>query len=682
MAVAMLALARPNLLSANDVAVLALPFGLAGTLLAVVLSRLKAAPRTQEWADRLATQVSKLEEQQLRQLTGDFRHRIDLLFRVCPVPGLGATTPTDHGRPEGIGDITGFWRGMDPQRLVITGAPGAGKTVLALNLVLGLLKNREPNDAVPVRISMAGWDTEGKVNEQLARHLEESYGFTARMAGKLVAQKLVLPVLDGLDEMDRRDDPAPSPDTQPVHRDLPRALIVLTSLNNWGRDLVITCRTNAYDDLAATHHIRLVDAARIEVQPVGAGQAADYLDDRSAEPARWEQVLAALRNDSNPRLAEALSTPWLLCLAATVYSERHLNNPALRASDNRDPAELLLPSTPRDLSDHLLGQFIGASVARHPGLPRRNDARLSEDEDGHEPADPKPPMYGGDDVHTWLAHLAAHLRSADMQPPSATGPGSTTDLVLSRLWPLAGERRVRIMDGIVTGLIVLTTLPLAWTTSAPVLAVVTVSGIAVAAGTRASVRRVHPPKRMDWYRAFTPSGLRRFRVALKDGLAGALIGAAGGGLIGALLAHSASGGALGSATGGVMFGLASGLESEPSRATSPRGAIRSDLAVALSGGAALAAGAVTGVAAGFWGQIGFVAAMAAGVGGVLSMGVESGRRYLVFVLCMRGELPLRLGLFLDWALSAGLLRLAGAAYQFRHEGLQEWLERHPGPSSS
>lgn len=131
-----------------------------------------------------------------------------------------------------------------------------------------------------------------------------------------------------------------------------------------------------------------------------------------------------------------------------------------------------------------------------------------------------------------------------------------------------------------------------------------------------------------------------------------------------------------------MFGLASDLESEPSRETSPRGTIRSDLTVALSGGAALATRAVTDVAAGFWGEIGFVAAMAAGVGGVLSMGVESGRRYLVFVLCMRGELPLRLGLFLDWARSAGLLRLAGTAYQFRHEGLQQWLDRPPEPSSS
>lgn len=57
----------------------------------------------------------------------------------------------------------------------------------------------------------------------------------------------------------------------------------------------------------------------------------------------------------------------------------------------------------------------------------------------------------------------------------------------------------------------------------------------------------------------------------------------------------------------------------------------------------------------------------------------SGRQHLVFVLCSRGKLPWRLGIFLDWACTAGLLRFAGAAYQFRHRELQEWLARHPAP---
>jgi hypothetical protein len=36
--------------------------------------------------------------------------------------------------------------------LVITGAPGAGKTVLEIELTLRLIEVREPDDAVPVRV--------------------------------------------------------------------------------------------------------------------------------------------------------------------------------------------------------------------------------------------------------------------------------------------------------------------------------------------------------------------------------------------------------------------------------------------------------------------------------------------------------------------------------------------------
>ncbi|MFE2970553.1 hypothetical protein ACFXKC_44440 [Streptomyces sp. NPDC059340] len=57
----------------------------------------------------------------------------------------------------------------------------------------------------------------------------------------------------------------------------------------------------------------------------------------------------------------------------------------------------------------------------------------------------------------------------------------------------------------------------------------------------------------------------------------------------------------------------------------------------------------------------------------------AGRRYLVFLLCIRGRLPWHLGTFLNWAYEAGLLRISGVAYQFRHRELQDWLTAHPTP---
>ncbi|MFF0216111.1 hypothetical protein [Streptomyces vinaceus] len=61
----------------------------------------------------------------------------------------------------------------------------------------------------------------------------------------------------------------------------------------------------------------------------------------------------------------------------------------------------------------------------------------------------------------------------------------------------------------------------------------------------------------------------------------------------------------------------------------------------------------------------------------------AGRRYLVFLFCAHGILPWRLGRFLRWSHEAGLLRVSGSAYQFRHRELQEWLgTRQPGSTTT
>ncbi|MFD5634831.1 hypothetical protein ACFWJM_11920 [Streptomyces sp. NPDC127077] len=121
-----------------------------------------------------------------------------------------------------------------------------------------------------------------------------------------------------------------------------------------------------------------------------------------------------------------------------------------------------------------------------------------------------------------------------------------------------------------------------------------------------------------------------------------------------------------------------GLAKEPSADLGARAVIRRDALVGvpvglvpgLAGG--LAGGLTIGLAGGI--PIGF----AAGLTGILGGGRAS-RRYAVFLLCSRRRLPLQLGLFLDWAVAAGLMRYSGPAYQYRHRELQHWLRQHPQP---
>ena len=60
--------------------------------------------------------------------------------------------------------------------------------------------------------------------------------------------------------------------------------------------------------------------------------------------------------------------------------------------------------------------------------------------------------------------------------------------------------------------------------------------------------------------------------------------------------------------------------------------------------------------------------------GGLAVGARATWRYAVFLLCSR-RLPFSLGLFLDWAVTAGLIRYSGPAYQYCHRELQHWLRQ-------
>jgi hypothetical protein len=72
-----------------------------------------------------------------------------------------------------------------------------------------------------------------------------------------------------------------------------------------------------------------------------------------------------------------------------------------------------------------------------------------------------------------------------------------------------------------------------------------------------------------------------------------------------------------------------------------------------------------------WFAVGFAAGAMIGV----AVWADSLTRYYVAVATMavRGRGPLRFAVFLDWAADAGILRVSGIAYQFRHQQLQARL---------
>lgn len=569
-------LSRGGLQVSDTAGLAAVALAVVAGLVAVVALRKQAQANTaafadaslvRGWAGTLARQVQAGEGAVRRQLLGDDTERINLVYRLDPGGVRPATAPgagklfTDGGGtavpagPDGavdpvLPDIVAFYRQTRPERLVVTGAGGAGKTVSALELLLGLVKGRGEDDPVPVpvpvpvRVPLSRWDT-GKqtLPQRLERWLVDAYDWPRHMAAGLVGHGMVLPVLDGLDEM---DPPGPGGTPDP---EAPRATAAVEALNAYqcGVDagpLVLTCQTGHYDALHP--QTAVVDAARVEVEPVGPTDALAYLTGQARDPARWEPLTDHLAAEPGGMLAGVLSTPWRLGLVATVYHR------------DGDPGELLALPDAGAVDSHLLARSIPAAVRT-----------------AHNPRG-----YTAAQVHRWLHHLTTHLDPTDTASTgggTATGTGGQgregTDLLLHELWPLAGRGRVKATNFLLGFLAVLTALPLAPTL--PEQAFVAV--IAAAAGVFGLVE-AGAPKR--WTNPLQNAGSLR-QVALRVAL----------GMAGGIMAVFAAG-----ITVGIMGWISLGITAEPGANRGARSAMRDDAFLGIAGGITI--GVAAGITAG------------------------------------------------------------------------------------
>lgn len=663
-------------------------------------------------AEELAELVMGAEGDQYRQLLGSGQAapdgRIDLTFTATATGMSGS--PAD-GTLEGIAD---YYRSLRPGRMVITGTPsngrdgqiggdaGTGKTVLALSLILGLAKERSPQEPVPVRLTAASWPG-SEIRDWLQTHLTDVYRLPRREAARLVDANLVLPVIDGLDEMD--------PGTTPGYTSRAAALLRCIERFEHGGEhcpVVVTCRHAHYQALVeAEAEPRIV--ARIAVARVDASRAHSYLSQRVAGTergrARWQPVLSALDNvaagpagtvpPEHTLLAETLDTPWRLTLAVTVFEERAADGRYLR-----EPADLLALAAGGHLYEYLLDQYIGAAVAaRHRGaddISRRLSGTHVR------------PRLDADTTWRRLAFLARYLNAnsgpGDGSPRRVAGRAlSSTDLVLHELWPLGGKHRTRWTEGVLAVAASLTLVslvgPLAFGDDFGA-----IGPWALLLCFAVFYRPAWPkPRRIDPGRLRTPAGRRALTL-------GSLVGFTVGFLIFFGLYYATAlpdedllqeslviGLTLGLAVG-LAIGLTRGLMIKQEHVgVVPRHLIRMDLTAAAVFGPGVAVGAA--LLAGLVGLLGLNAISTPGttwdvdfsggffsglmVGGfIFSIPVAGGSaalRYFALLLQTRRKLPWRLGRFLDVCYELGILRVSGTAWQFRHRELQDHLATRPAP---
>ncbi len=583
------------------------------------------------WTEDLASLVQKAEKRAWHRLLGRDTERIDLTYRLVATPGRAADNAEDAGRLLAEG-IHAYYTALSPRRLVVTGQAGGGKTMLALELLLALIRKRGPDDPVPVLLPMVDWAPSVPLTTHLVERLHRVYGWPRRKGRWLIEHGLVLPVLDGLDEMDE-----PLRDGRPNPAAV-RARAALEALNDHLVDrqlgpLVLTCRDDAYLALAGgpgrdDRRRRLLDAAQVRVDPVDAPDALAYLTRRATDQARWRPLLDHLRARPNSPVSRLLSTPWRLCLVATVY----------RASG--DPADVVRARSAKRLDRLLLARYIPATVEQ---------SKSSR----HEAAD----------AHRWLHVLAGYLGPAD-------GSASRSVIEPGELWressPAAAQwhRIMMVLLGSTFGPPLMWILPFHETPRQLYVPI----AIGLVFGLALTTMEVPFDVRPRTLRHLAP-WRRPLRFLTVVGLSmgvGFAVGEPFGWRWGVFVTCFAL----------VPVFLANQFIS-PDDVLTARQVIRGDL---LTTGLACLVFAV-GSAALFSRQYdthdALLAAVVLTVFDYFAFFGGPSLRYLFFLYANRRALPPRLAAFLEWAADAGLLRRTGAGYQFRHDELRRWLAAHP-----
>ena len=550
-------------------------------------------------------------------------------LKTLATTGAGWSTPVRENWAKGSRDLAGGGKrkladvlAMVPTgRLVVLGEPGTGKTMLMVSLMLDLLNSdrRSSGGRVPVLAPLASWDPVSQdLHLWLGATLSIAYPDLAGApppgsAGDnrfeaLVEGGLILPILDGLDEI-----------PEPIR---PMAISRINKELKPGEQIVVTCRTEQYR-AAVSQGIGL-SAAAVQLNTVKFDEVVRYLR-KTAGPAaedRWD-FLKALSAESPIR--QALATPLMAGLARTIYNPR----PGELAATLRNPAELCGQTDKEAVELLLFDAFIPAAY--------RND-----------PAGP----WKARDAEAWLVFLARHLEQTIESPDLAwwqlggASPHTASTIAGRRGGGLLGRYRTPL-------------------------------GASRAEAPSRGVRI-----RIGWFAFGLVIGLA---VGLVIGLAVGLANGLKAGLTAGFFAGLGAGlpGALQLGTGGVPGDLEA--------VTSPGAVFARDRQVALL--VMVVGGLVGGLLGCLSGALGWVRAgglvdsIAVGFGLVLLVGLtigfflaENTTRWPSYIQVLaRGKLarhhplPWRLMSFLADAHGRGVLRQAGAVYQFRHIELQHRL---------
>ena len=191
-------------------------------------------------------------------------------------------------------------------RLLILGKPGAGKTTTMLDLAKGLIDRaiQGANEPIPVIVNLSSWkNIHHSMSDWLVEELKSKYKISKNTFRKYLAEKMLLPLLDGLDEV--------KPDLQES---------CIKAINLWLKGdlcpifVVVCIRQEEYEN----YHTQLSLNGAILLQSLTDIQIYSYLSNVN------QTKLWVLLQD-NIELLNLVRTPLFLSITILSYAELSLN---------------------------------------------------------------------------------------------------------------------------------------------------------------------------------------------------------------------------------------------------------------------------------------------------------------------------------------------------------------------
>lgn len=662
--------------------------------------------------------------------------------RIKPLPGCSRIEASQLEQGD-LDDLFEIYGGLDSGRIVLVGAPGAGKTGAMIGLLQAAIEHRQDiKDAVkradvpvPVLLTPHDWmpDSE-ELDSWVVRRLTVEHAFLRASVGERTAARALVDgghislLVDGVDEM---------PESV-------RSAVLAKIGKQASYRVVLSSRISELERAVEVGH--LAGSAALELVPITARQAASYLEVhvRDLTPEPWNTLIKYLREHKTSALATALDSPLALSLLLETYRNNSQVDELVCSQHFPDSQtikkyllERVLPAAydPPDSGPYTLEQagdwlsYLAAEMNERDlrelawwniprwQLPRRMKVSIG---------------LAGGLINGLVSALAFGVAIAIVfGPADGLAAGLTIGLVSGTAfglaaWTAAGLAigpkfglaggltfgiEVGLAAGIISGLRFGLGFALAdgFTVGLTVALAVPVT-VGLTARLTSSLETTGRGKFPPQYRGLR----RRNRLPLRTIVRGLVLGLATGVGVGLALGLAAglavgtgfglgigfAGGIAGGMGGGLASTLAQGLNiSMPSdEPITPVDAFQGNhrLVLAIEICVGVAVGVVTGVSFGIavWVAFGFASGIVVGLAAGLAVGVVAGiaagatdvnafmPACAAFVLISRdGQGPVRMMRFLEDARRRGVLRTAGPVYQFRHASLQEVLAEHQQANS-